>query len=425
MNAPVTNERAYTYRDGRLRSLPLQVLNGVGAGCSALGWSVPSLSPADILAAVQQRTGLSDYGGDDYREPLERYVASAEAEAQLTTLGRLAARNMLVNALSNRLQIIDWSKRHPQAADERIERPWIVLGLPRTGTSLLSLLLGLDPGCRPLLQWEAARPMPPADLATAGEDPRIAMFSRDMQRMLQLNPSVGAMHPFGSMLAEECTALFMYALRTIGMEVIAFVPGYGRWLAGADTTPAYALHKKVLQALQSTQPTERWVLKSPNHLWSLDALLATYADARIVWLHRDPGAVVTSLASINNAMQLTFTNRHDPKRVADYWADKVDDGIARASAFDRVRGPGWCYHLHYEDLVADPAGAVERIYGHFDESVASLHRRRMRAWLQHRPQNAFGKHLHDPGDFGWTLAELEERYRDYRERYAIRAAVGA
>src|SRR5690606_22200063 len=105
------------------------------------------------------------------------------------------------------------------------------------------------------LQWEAARPMPPAQLADAGEDPRIALFNRDCGKAMRLNPALGALHPFGSLLAEECTALFMFSLRTIGMETIAFVPGYGRWLAGADMQPAYAIHKMVLQAFQSTQPT--------------------------------------------------------------------------------------------------------------------------------------------------------------------------
>ncbi|HSB95024.1 MAG TPA: sulfotransferase, partial [Spongiibacteraceae bacterium] len=392
------NDKIYTFRDAKMNSLPLRLINTIGAGAAACGLRYPNLSADDIRAAAQRRTGLDDFGDAGIHEALQQYVDSAENESHLNLLGRFAARNMLVNALSNRLQVIDWAKQHPQIKEEQIEQPWIVVGLPRTGTSLLCSLLGLDPGSRPLLQWEAARPMPPAELATAAEDPRIAAFANDVKRVLQISPALGAMHPFGSTLAEECTAVFTYSLRTIGIETIGFVPSYGHWLDRCDMRPAYALHKTVLQAFQHAQPTDRWVLKSPNHLWCLDAMLATYPNARVVWMHRDPADVVTSLASINNAMQISFTNKHDPVRVGNYWADKIVDGIAKGSAFDATQPEGWCQHVQYDDLMADTAGTVEKLYRSFGDTVQPLHRRRVNAWLQHRPQNAFGRHGYDPRD---------------------------
>jgi hypothetical protein len=367
-------------------------MNAVGGAARAIGFDYPSLKAADIIATARRRTGLQELDDAQINEPLQRYIDSAESESHLNTLGRMAVHNMLTNALSSRLRVLDWAARHPEIREERISKPWVVIGLPRTGTSLLCSLLGLDPGSRPLLQWECANPMPPADLPTAAEDPRIAQFGNGVKQMLKLNPGLGAMHPFGAMLAEECTAVFMFALRTIGIETIAFVPSYGHWLDQTDMQPAYDIHQTVLQAFQRAQPTERWVLKSPNHLWSLDSLLATYPDARIVWMHRDPASVITSLASLNNAMQLPFTYRHDPKRV------------------------------QYEDLMADPTGTVEKIYRNFGEEPLTLHTRRMTAWLQHRPQNAFGRHVYDPRDFGWTEQDLRERFRGYRQRYDVQAS---
>lgn len=416
------NDKIYTFHDSKLRSTPLRLLNAAGGIATALGLPYPNLKADDIIAEARARTGLQDLGDGVIDEPLQRYIQSAENEAHLNTLGRIAVRNMLVNALSNRLRVLDWAARHPQIRDEKISRPWVIAGLPRTGTSLICSLLGLDPGSRPLLQWECANPIPPADLATAGEDPRIAQFANGVKQMLKLNPGLGAMHPFGAMLAEECTAVIMLALRTIGMESIAFVPSYGHWLDETDMQPAYDIHKTVLQAFQHAQPTERWVLKSPNHLWSFDALLNTYPDARIVWMHRDPASVITSLASINTAMQMPFTNRHEPQRVGAYWSDKLVRGIEKARAFDDAQKPGWCMHVHYDDLMADPAGTVANIYRNFGEEPNSLHLRRISAWLQHRPQNAFGRHGYDPRDFGWTQQDLQRRFEDYRQRYAIRAA---
>lgn len=416
------NDKIYTFHDSKLRSFPLQMLNAVGSAAGALGMRFPNLDAADIVNEARTRTGLQDLGNGVIDEPLQRYIDSADGEAHLNTLGRLAVRNMLVNALSSRLQVLDWAASHPQIKEERIEKPWVVAGLPRTGTSLICSLLGLDPGSRPLLQWECANPIPPADLATAVEDPRIAKFGNGIKQMLKLNPGLGAMHPFGAMLAEECTAVFMFALRTIGMESIAFVPGYGRWLDETDMQPAYDIHKTLLQAFQHAQPTARWVLKSPNHLWSFDTLLKTYPDARIVWMHRDPSDVVTSLASINTAMQMPFTNHHEPKRVGAYWSDKIVRGIEKATAFDDAQRPGWCMHVHYDDLMANPTGTIEKIYRNFGEEPNPLHLRRVSAWLQHRPQNAFGRHKYDPRDFGWTEQDVQDRFKGYRQRYAIRGA---
>ena len=215
--------------------------------------------------------------------------------------------------------------------------PWIIVGLPRTGTSLLSILLGLDPVARPLLQWEAAHPVPPATLEEAAEDPRVARTAKDLDGLMKLNPPLKAMHPFGATVAEECVAIFMYDVRALALETQAHVPSYARWLEKADMTSAYDEHRLALQTLQSRQPTERWIFKTPNHLWHLDAMLAAYPDARVIWTHRDPGPVVTSLASLANAGQRVLTSRKDPRPTAEEWKRKcalrapLGDGLRRAS----------------------------------------------------------------------------------------------
>ena len=264
---------------------------------------------------------------------------------------------MLAGALANRIELQRWSTEHPEVRQGRIERPWIIVGLPRTGTSLLSILLGLDPVARPLLQWEAAHPVPPTTLEEAAEDPRIAKTAKDLDGLMKLNPPLKAMHPFGATVAEECVAIFMYDVRALALETQAHVPTYARWLEQADMTSAYAQHRLALQTLQSRQPTERWILKTPNHLWHLDAMLAAYPDARVIWTHRDPGPVVTSLASLANAGQRVLTSRKDPRPTAEEWKRKCGFALRSAMAFDEKAGDGWCQHLHYDALVADPVGS--------------------------------------------------------------------
>jgi hypothetical protein len=406
-----------TYRDAELRSRPIKAVNALGAQLSRTGAQVPSLAPDKVLAAAVKAAGSDDLGSDSYREPLERFLGACGDEAELTTFGRFLITRMLTSALTNRIELHRWVTEHPEVAEERIDGPWVIVGLPRTGTSLLSNLLGLDPMARPLLQWEAAHPIPPPSLEGSGEDPRIARHAKDLAGLMKLNPALQAMHPFGATLAEECVSLFMYDLRTMALETQAHVPSYARWLEQADMAPAYAQHRTALQTLQSRQPTERWILKTPNHLWHLSALIDSYPDARIIWTHRDPGPVVTSLASLANAGQRPLTSRTDPRPTAEEWKRKCHFALGSATAYDDEHPAGWCQHLRYDDLMADPVGAVSKLYAAFGETVSDLHARRMVAWLRDRPQDAFGRHRYDPADFGWTYDQLADEFADYSARY--------
>ena len=412
----------YTWRDSELTAPPLRALNAVGSRLARLGLERPALTVEAVVAAAVKVAGSEDFGSDSFREPLDIFLASCRDEAGLTTFGRILISKMLTAALANRIELHRWSGDHPAAPRERIIGPWVIVGLPRTGTSLLSNLLGLDPMNRNLLQWEAAHLIPPATLEQAASDPRIAGTAKELDGLLRLNPPLRVMHPFGATLAQECVSLFMYDVRTLALETQAHVPAYARWLEQADMAPAYAQHISALQALQTAQPTGRWVLKTPNHLWDLDALLAAYPDARIVWTHRDPGPVVTSLASLANAGQRPLTYRTDPRPAAEEWKRKCAFAIGSATAFDERSGPGWCRHLHYEDLLADPVEAVRGLYAVYDEEVSDLHARRMRAFLEQRPQDAFGHHGYDPADFGWTYPGLTDEFAGYSERYGVRTA---
>ena len=411
------NVKNYTFRDSTLDSTPLKLINGAGNLLQYIGIDTHALQVEKIIDQAISRAKFDDFGSDSFLEPLELYLDSVNCEADLNTFGRIAIREMLVRSLASRLRLTAWNKEHPEASDEVISKPWIIVGLPRTGTSLLSILLGLNPMGRPLLHWETANPIPPPDMATAAEAPRIIECDKELKQMLAINPALKAMHPFGATLAQECTSLFMYDVRTTGLESQAYTPSFGKWLLNADMTPAYRIHKQILQALQSTQPTEQWVLKSPNHLWCLQELLTAYPDARIIWTHRKPADVVTSMASLANALQWPKSKRRDPRPVADDWNFKLHSVINKAMAFDRDRKEEWCYHLRYEDLMTNPEGAIKKIFQHFDLSVSELHQRRMCKWLEYRPKNSFGKHHYEASDFGWTPEQLEEQYSDYSSGY--------
>lgn len=417
----MTSAPDVTFRDAVVRAPSLRMLNRVGGALRSLGIVKPSLEPDSIVAAARKASALDDLGSDSYREPLEIFCESLEREARLTTFGRMVLRGMLTGSLANRARVIDWAKRHPEVREERIERPWVICGLPRTGTTLLSRLLSLDPNARPLKQWEAASPVPPPDLASHEEDPRIAKAAKSVEQLDRLNPAMRSMHPMGATLSTECVTLFAFDLRSLSLETQACVPSYGRWLEECDMTSAYEIHQLTLQMLQSRLPTVAWSLKTPNHLWCLPTLLAFYPDARIVWNHRDPNKVVASVASLTTTMHRMTTREADPVAVGADWNHKLHLAVSRAAEFDaKQANRDWCSHVLYADLMADPVAEVKRIYAHFGEEVQPLHEKRMQTWMRDRPQEAFGRHRYDFADFGMKPDEIAAQYAEYRERYGIR-----
>lgn len=412
--------RTFTYRDAGLHSTPLRAFNLATAPLKVLGIQWPSLAPDDLLAAATKKTGLDDFGDDTLREPLAALQKSADEEANLTGFGRMVFRQLIISGLCERLRVLDWAKRHPEVRDEKIEKPWIILGLPRTGTTLLSFLLGLDPVARPLLQWEASHPVPPPDLATHAEDPRIAEVAKQFSQLESLNPPIRAMHPFGATLATECVTLFAFDLRALSFETQGLLASYGDWLEQTDMHSAYAIHKLTLQVLQSRLPTQSWVLKTPNHLWCPDTMCEFYPDARLIWTHRDPAKVVPSVASLNTAMHRANCSSVDPVAVGSAWDRKLHLAVTRGMEFDdKQAGADWCSHLLYRDLMADPIAAVARIYAHFDAELHPLHVRRMEIWMSERGQAAFGRHAYDAADFGLGQDGIRTRYADYIDRYEI------
>ena len=409
-----------SWRDAGIRSPLLRALNYGGAGAARLGLRWPSFAPGALLAAARRETALDDFGDPSFESGLAVLVESIEREAGLSAFGRVVVRAQLVDVLATRLRVIDWAKHHLELEQERIERPWVILGLPRTGTTLLSFLLDLDPRNRSLRTWDARRPLPPPELASVAEDPRIADTAKTIAGSARLMPWLSAMHPMGATLPTECVTLFMLAFRSLQIETQVRVPGYKSWLEQADMRPAFALHRLVLQILQSRLPTERWALKTPQYLWCLPALREAYPDARLVWTHRDPVPVIGSVASLNQAFYRTWAHDPDPVATGAYWSEHVTTAAQRGLAFDTEQtGRAWCHHLRYSELMKDPIGAVEALYASFGEGVSSLHRRRMEAWMRDRPQSTFGRHRYDLADFGLRAESLDARFAAYRARFDV------
>lgn len=371
-----------------------------------------------LLDAACSTTGLDDFGDDAFREGLDVYVSSLDEEAALNEVGRAALDAQIVTNLSNRLRVTDWIAHHPEVGTERVERPLFVLGLPRTGTTLLSYLLDQDPATRSLMRWEAQDSIPPPERATFTTDPRIAA-TRESQTMLDaLNPGFKAVHYEAPDGPTECVSVFAQDFKSVLWETIANVPSYGEWLTACDYTSAYAYHRRVLQVLQSRAPG-RWSLKSPGHGLALDELVATYPDACFVVTHRDPVAVVASTCSLIRSLSGTFSDADHGRYIASHWPDVLEQIVTRIDTFRRVNGDTRFVDVAYADLVRDPVGVVGAIYRHFGDDLGDDAASAMAQYATENRQGKHGTHAYRLDDLGLDRATLESRFAWYRDRHDI------
>jgi hypothetical protein len=372
-----------------------------------------------LIETAERETGLRDFGEGAWRDGLEVLLDSAAHEAQLNEIGQHILRSWIHLRLVNRLRVVDWVKRHPEMQDQRIERPLIVLGMLRTGTTILCELLAQDPRNRPLMKWEGLDCCPPPQSATFRSDPRIRIAVEEVERTYSAVPKLKAVHYEPGDGPTECVALLGQSFRSQDWIGLFHVPSYCRWFQACDMLPAYEYHRSCLQLLQSQAPG-RWSLKAPGHMLALDALMTVYPDARLIVTHRDP------LKTVASSVSLSVTSRPETLTAADIdgyfgplWLDILSTMVDRMMDYRERIGSDRFYDLHYLDFVADPIRAVQGIYDHFGETLTAEARTAMRQHLARNPKGQHGSHRYTLEDFGLSETEVHDRFARYRERFDI------
>jgi len=377
------------------------------------------LRPEVLLADARAATGLDDFGADDFREGLAVLCESLNAEARLNEVGDAAFPGMLVGSLANRLKIVDWTARHPEVRDERIERPIVVIGMFRAGTTLLSRLLDQDARNRALLMWEAGDSVPPPTPDDHRAGPRVEAVHANNAALAQINPMIEVVHHEQADEATECITVMSQDFKSLTYEAVANVPGYDRWLMSVDQRSAYEYHRSVLQVLQSGGVRGRWTLKSPHHAIALEHLTAVYPDARLVLLHRDPVVLAASVCSLIATLSSTFSDADHRAYIAEHWPTMLEESIRRIDAFRAGHPEFPIDDVQYTDLVTDPVGTVTSIYracgDELDDTAASA----VTAYVDAHPKSEFGAHRYDAAELGLDTDAIGERFAGYVERYGV------
>ncbi len=376
------------------------------------------ISSAAVITAAEESTGLCEFGGDEWREALGVLTDALAAEGNLTEFGKVVAQADLVGSLTRRLQIVEYRRTHPEVAGGRIERPIFIVGQVRTGTTILYELLAQDPDARAPLTWEVDAPCPPPEPATYDTDPRIEDSRQIQEMMTSIIPDLKAMHPIGPLLAQECVRITGMDYKSFIFPTMYRIPSYARWLLTADMASAYQWHRGFLQHLQSRIPVNRWVVKSPGHIWALDAMMKQYPDARVIQTHRDPLRTIASVSSLACTLR-TFASEPTPiEQVAREWAEYVIDGIDR-SVDARESGivpASQVVDVQYQSFAADPIATVAAAYDQLGLAFTVEAEQRMRSFLAAQPAREHGGHHYTFAQTGLdekTLRERTARYQTY------------
>lgn len=373
----------------------------------------------EVVSAAIGETGLDDFGDPAWHEGLKVLLESVEQEAALNDLGRMILRTWVDERLVNRLQLVDWVNTHPEVRNEPVAQPIVVVGMLRTGSTLLCELLACDPANRALMKWEGLSAIPPPETATFSTDPRIALEVEKQEAIYSMVPQLKAVHWEPGDGPTECVALLTQSFRAQDWHGLFHIPSYIEWFHACDMAPAYEYHQLSLQVLASRAPG-RWSLKAPGHLLALDTLLKTYPDARVVVLHRDPVRTVASSAS------LSVTARPDSLTDADMegywgpvWVNVLGTMVDRLVEHRARCGDEQFLDLHYADLVRDPVAAVSRIYAQFGDALSPEAESLMRAHLDAHPKGKHGAHRYTLADFGLKESAVRDRFARYTERFDV------
>src|SRR5262249_24913038 len=347
--------------------LPVRLFNGFGALLEKARIPSTRIVAPDLIETAKRRCGLNDFGDGEFFDALSRLLDSSQDEAQLNLVGKIALKTDVVETLCARLQMERDRQLYPDIKRQQIREPLFIVGLPRSGTSVLHRLLGADPEHRAPLMWEVRSPSPPTRDA---EKRRIQRAAQSCNFFNWLVPTFRYAHAVSAEVPQECVSLMTPTFLSDQFDAMYYVPSYRAWFFQQDLRPAYDYHRRFLQHLQFRRSARRWILKAPTHMSALQALLSVYPDALFVQTHRTPLDSLASVSSLMTILRSAFSDSVDPSIVCreaiDYWSDAIEKFLPER---DRLADNRIC-DIKYDEIRCDPIAAVRRIYDYFGWSLS-------------------------------------------------------
>jgi hypothetical protein len=376
--------------------------------------------PEALLQEARDKTGLSDFGDPAFREGLEKFCGALESDANLSDFGRGLLHQKFIELLGNRLGIEDWYRRHPEIEDEVIEAPLVIVGLPRTGTTLLQRLLACDPQFYSMQWWETRYPVPFAGESLQHPDQRVGQARAEVKVMIDAMPKLLTIHPLDADQADEEVVLMEHSF-IAAMNTYAYIPSYMNWLAQTDERPAYAYLKRMMKFLQWQKRqrgivAQRWVLKAPHHLLRMHLLLELFPGVKVIQTHRDPIDTIPSIASFLHTLWAIYGADARKENAGEEWNDLMARALKHTMAV-REQAPDQFFDVQFLDTLKRPFEVIREIYAFAGLSLTPETDAAMHAWMDANRRDERGSHEYTMEEYGLSEAGIKRDFAEYRARY--------
>jgi hypothetical protein len=385
-----------------------------------------TLTEDAVLEAARAATGLTDFGPDDFRPRLRLWLKATEADTNLSAAGRAGIFMDSVRYATNRLRVEDLVKRHPEILTIEIDRPIVIAGLPRSGTTYLQSFLAADDRLRSLPFWEAIRPVPGPDeqAAPGAEDPRHVKATEEWAQADALLPYIKSIHEFSPDHISEDIELQAVDFGSYYLEWLVMAPEWQEYYFATDQTPTYRYLKKMLQVLTWQKGPNRWLIKCPQHMEQLIPLTTVFPDATVVINHRDPTASIQSAITALCYSARVRCKTIQPDAVADYWIDRYER-LLGACVRDRDRlDDSKTQDVYFHELMADPWRVIREIYQKAGLPLTDAAWWSMDNFVRNNPRGKHGQIHYDlRRDFDRTPDSIRQRFKFYFDRFPVRQEV--
>lgn len=375
-----------------------------------------------LSEASQRANGLRHFGDDNYRQALEVLVDALDREAGLSDTGCYLMRERLVGQLFNRLVMEDYLRRFPEITRIAIDDPLVIVGLPRTGTTMLQRTLAVDSRFHSAAWWETRYPAPLEGETLAAPEQRISRARAEVQQTIEAIPQILSIHPFDAMLCDEEFMLMEHSF-LCAMDAYADVPSYTQWLDQQDQRPVYTQLKRMLQFLQWQKQQrgetggQRWLLKAPQHLHTIDLLLEVFPRAQVILTHREPAQTIPSMASMAHTLWQMYSDQPDPRSAGIQWNRRMARGIRHTMQVRDQHSPDRFLDIQFADTVARPMQVLERVYSFAGMPFTDKARADAEQWLAKNGREKRASHDYSLERFGLDEAQMTRDYLEYRTRH--------
>jgi hypothetical protein len=398
------------------RSSMLNRINSVGRLLRRIGLDPFRLNSDKLLKKAARRAAFKGELPASTQLGLRKLVDSINTEAQVNPFGSLAIKGLLERTLHGRMKVEQTLDSNPAILDREIRQPVFIIGMPRTGTTILHALMHEDPAHRSPLAWECLLPHPVPRPVNFTSNTSLRTVEKEFGQLFKLVPDFERKHHMAADSPQECIGINFLDFNSFQTCAQVYIPGYLDWFTNnADRLSTMRFHKRFLQYLESGGVGgERWLLKSPVHLMRLEEIFEVYPDARIIMTHRHPAKVIPSAASLISSVRSLYSDEEDPVRSGAEQSEVWNSYFSRfLESRKKLNKEDQIIDLMFDDFVKDQMDMVRSIYQRFDWNLSEEAERKMRAFLDANPKDKHGAHNYTLEQFGLTESGIEEQYRNY------------